>query len=408
MIGLMDVFQTSDRPPLFFMHIPKTAGTSMRLHLNNQYRRDQICPEERWEDLRGREADVRSWRLVRGHFRYNMRALVAEDARMLTVLRDPLRRTMSALRHLRRDPAFHQTWQVARNLPLTALLRHPGIMEAQRDVQARYLCASMPPEAVAAWLSGGPDREAGDREEPPALDLAKQRLEAIPFVGITEDLSPLLRTLTAEMGYHPAPLFPTINANPERIDPLAGLDAKDIEILRAYNTLDLAVYEHAKRLIARRQVGQALRQMVQDGFYRAPEAAFEVPLSGVVPGSGWYEDECDQGSHFRWTGPSPTFSIDLVLRSDRPYRFAMAFVRPRTDGPGPLTVEVNGEPVPVHLTPEDDHHRCEVRIERRMLAESDGACQILIDAGSVTPGDGADIRPLGLLVRRLIFEPLVD
>ena len=80
------------------MHIPKTAGMSMRLYLGEQYHPHEICPAEHWQDILGHEQNVTKFHLVRGHFRYNMRGLVAGDARMLVVLREPLRRTVSALR----------------------------------------------------------------------------------------------------------------------------------------------------------------------------------------------------------------------------------------------------------------------------------------------------------------------
>jgi len=136
----MDVFQPGTRGPLFFMHIPKTAGMSMRQYLNEQYHPEEICPAERWQDLAGGARGVASYRLVRGHFRYNLRELVAPGAHMLVVLRDPLRRTVSALRHLARDPHFHHTYEVAKDLTLGEMIRHRDIMAYQRDVQSRFLC----------------------------------------------------------------------------------------------------------------------------------------------------------------------------------------------------------------------------------------------------------------------------
>src|SRR5580698_4582373 len=149
---LMEAFRTGSRAPLFFMHIPKTAGMSMRQYLSNQYEADEICPAERWQDLLDLRRDVGSYSLVRGHFRYNLRQLIAPDARMLVVLREPLRRTVSALRHLGRDPEFHQTYDIAKHLTLSEIIHHPAIMGLQRDVQARFLFASRRAEEVTLYL----------------------------------------------------------------------------------------------------------------------------------------------------------------------------------------------------------------------------------------------------------------
>jgi hypothetical protein len=93
----MEQFQIGSRQPLFFMHIPKTAGMSMRQYLGDQYYARDVCPAVRWHGLLGREDEVKRYRLVQGHFRYNLRELLAEGTRMLVLLRDPLRRTVSAL-----------------------------------------------------------------------------------------------------------------------------------------------------------------------------------------------------------------------------------------------------------------------------------------------------------------------
>ena len=70
--------------------------------------------------------------------------------RGLARLREPLRRTVSALRHLGRDPDFHQTHELAKHLTLSEMIRRPDIMALQRDVQARFLCASRPATVVTA------------------------------------------------------------------------------------------------------------------------------------------------------------------------------------------------------------------------------------------------------------------
>jgi len=85
----------------------------MRQYLNNQYQADENLSG----GALGRICLISSgmWivPLVAWHFRYNLRQLVAPDACVLVVLREPLRRTVSALRHLSRDPNFHRLtkWQ---------------------------------------------------------------------------------------------------------------------------------------------------------------------------------------------------------------------------------------------------------------------------------------------------------
>jgi hypothetical protein len=265
---------------------------SMRLYLSEQYDVQDICPVARWHGLLGRELDVASFRLVQGHFRYNLREMVARDARVLVMLRDPLRRTVSALQHLQRDPSFHLDHELAKGLTLPQMLRTPGLMQAQRNVQARFLCASMPPDLVSDYLERelprNPNADAGDLEDPPQVRLATDRLESIDFVGLTGDIGAVVATMAEAMNYHPPLYFPFINENPNRIDPLQGLSGEDLAILREYNDIDLEIHDYAARLIERRAFERDMRRLVGSGVYQVPPGSFEIPTAGIMPGSGWY------------------------------------------------------------------------------------------------------------------------
>lgn len=403
----LNTFDTGIREPVFFMHIPKTAGMSMRQYLDNQYHQTEICPAERWQDLLDLERDVESYRLVRGHFRYNLRGLVAPGARMLVVLREPLQRTVSALRHLSRDPNFHQTYEMAKHLSLGEMIRHPQIMAMQRDVQARFLCASRPADEVTAYLdnarSRNIDADAGDHENPPTFHLAADRLEAIDFVGITEDLGALVTTMAQEMTFHPPTHFPVINENPDRTDPLAGLSEQELDIVRQHNAVDLQLYDFARKLLHWRSFARSMRQLVRSGVYQVPQGSFEIRIAGIIPGSGWYPAETQGQTSWRWTGPGRQFTLEVPLRRDASYRFDMTFSDLRPSGPGELTVEINDYPIPFELWAEGQLFRCVFVIEQALLAKSAGFCCIQIDTGPTMQLSESDVRQLGISVRQVEF-----
>jgi hypothetical protein len=408
----METFETGTRGKLFFMHIPKTAGMSMRQYLGEQYHPHEICPAERWQDILGREASLRSYCLIRGHFRYNLRELVAPDARTLVVLRDPVRRTLSALRHLMRDPNFHPTHALTKNRTLGELIRDPGIMAFQTDVQARYLCASRMPDAIAAHFRQadreGAEADAGDLEAPPDFQLAADRLETIDFVGVTEDIAAVTSAMAGEMCYHPPGYFPFINGSPERSDPTAGLTADELGILRQCNAVDIKLYEFARRLTDWRRFETAMRRVVAEGIYRVPPGSFEIALNDIMPGSGWHRAETEGDHAWRWTGPGRFFSIEVPLRPDVSYRFGMTFWDPRPDGPEQLAVEINEFPAALDIWAQGDGFRCEFDIEQTLLGKSGGLCRIRIEAGDPVRGPDADIRLLGLLVQRIDFTCLEE
>jgi hypothetical protein len=408
--SLMDLFQIQARAPLFFMHIPKTAGMSMRLYLREQYDVHDVCPAARWHDLLGREHELAGFRLVQGHFRYNLRNLLAGEARMLVMLREPLRRTVSALLHLQRDASFHRDHELAQGLSLSAMIRDPVLMQNQRNVQARFLCASNTPDQVSGHLEQelprNPAADAGDFEDPPDLDLATARLETIDFIGLTEDIGAVLRTMAEAMNYHPPLYFPFINENPNRTDPLRGLNDKDMEILRDNNDIDLPLYQYAQRLIERRSFQHHMGQLVGKGIYQVPPGSFEIPMAGVMPGSGWYEPEVENGSSWRWTGPGRHFTVEVPLRADASYRLKVDFGSLRPLGEDDFAAEVNHVAVAIDLTHDGGSYHGELTVPRDLLRLNAGFCLIRFDTRETTKLAAADIRALGVSVRRIVFECL--
>ncbi|HEY4041617.1 MAG TPA: hypothetical protein VGM32_07200 [Rhodopila sp.] len=391
------------------MHIPKTAGMSMRLYLSEQYHVGDICPFLNWHDLLGREREVGSFRLVQGHFRYNLRPLLADDARVLVLLREPLRRTVSALQHLQRDPGFHLDHKLAHSLSLSEMIRHRELMRAQHNVQARYLCASLPADRVSAYLREAlpqdPHADAADREAPPTLELARHRLDAIDFVGLTEDLGAVVSSMAQSMNYHPPLYFPFINENPARLNGLRGVSEEDLGILREYNIVDLQIYEYAKRLIERRVFEHYMQRLIGGGVYAVPSGSFEIPMSGVMPGSGWYEPENRNGVCWRWTGPGRHFTIEVPLRDDTSYRLIVSFAGDNPPGPGLIGAEVND--VPVALEPvQGDDRSLSLVIPVGLLAPNLGFCRIRLQGPEPVQVSASDVRALGVAVRQIMFECL--
>ncbi len=399
----MSTLPIKPRPALFFMHIPKTAGSSMRLFLRNQYGFDELYPHQDWRTVRSVE-DVARYRLVQGHFRYNFRQVVAPRAKVLTVLRDPLRRTLSSLRHLRRDPNFAPEHELAAGMTTRQMIRAPEIMRSQRNVQAAYLCASAAPEAVLAHLAARPGADAAAMEGAPTAELALRRLEEIECLAVTDELVGCVADISEQLEFHPVARLPEVNQDPDRRDPLAEIDADEMAILRAHNELDILLFERAKVILRQRRFEAAMRRLLAGGVYAVPPASFEVDLASPIPGCGWHPPEQRGALSWRWTGPTDEFTLELPLRHDAAYELVMRFNRPAALGDADVAVVVNGNAMARTLTRNKDAYTLVVRIPQPLLARSDGLCRIVFTAAAVAaPGDG---RLLGVAVDRLAFNHL--
>lgn len=171
---------------IFFLHIMKTAGTSMRLMLERRLReemypwRRDIKQNHRHQYLpnadlveRFREEDKR-WprrRVIIGHYPYVLAAEVFPKPFIATFLRDPVKRTLSIIAHRRRkSPEFA-------DCSITEILQHRPFVEGQvLNYQTRVFAINDPMVHVNAR---GTTSEADCQR-------ALERLARTGFVGLTE------------------------------------------------------------------------------------------------------------------------------------------------------------------------------------------------------------------------------
>jgi hypothetical protein len=403
---LMQIFETPQRDPLFFMHIPKTAGMSMRAYLSDQYSPLVTCPANTWAAASQLDRSLASYRLVQGHFQYNLRAALQPGTKVVAVVREPLARTLSALSHLRRDPAFHADHAVAKDLSLKQVLRTPYLMRRQQNVQAASLCASVPPETVLAQLrQNRPNFDAAELEEAPSLPLALERAGKIEFLGSTANLWLLLHQTSESLGLHPAAGLPLINNAPGQALMLDTLNAEDLELLRSYNQIDIPLYERCLEVIEQREFQRLMLSMITRGIYKRMAGSFEIDLSEPVPGSGWYSPETQSGRTWRWTGPDSRFTLEVPLQASGRYKVSVRFGG-RALGPNSMAARANGHELRIALSQSGSSYEAMVELGPDILEEAAGCCRLVLDLGSTTRATGKDLRPLGAAVNKVSFERL--
>ncbi len=140
--------------PLYFLHIPKTAGTSLTSYLDRQFEPEQIFPFQLWPDyLEGLErepigfaAKSDHYTFYRGHFGFGLVEEVARPISVVTFLREPRALLRSLFNHLLTDTL--QGHDVHPGLDgsivdLGAFLASVEGRAALTDVQSRYVLSSL-------------------------------------------------------------------------------------------------------------------------------------------------------------------------------------------------------------------------------------------------------------------------
>jgi len=380
-----DVFEIKDRAPLCFMHIPKTAGMSVRSFLRNQYRPSAVCPVASWDELIASGLSANDYLLVSGHFDYRIFNTLAASWQTLMLFRDPVERTISALLHSMRDPRFSMQFASAQSLTLREIVHDKNMMLDQDNIQSRYL-------------------SSGSRWTPTdAIGLCRKRLSTITFLGLTTALDDVRSLLCQAMNYHSPEHMPRLNQRPkttEIADQVATLTTEDIAILRSYNEVDILLYDDVKDLISHRRFMQDMRRLVASKAYLVALTSFSLRLDEPIPGTGWvYPPEIHGSSVWRWSGPANIFTLDVPLRTDTDYEFQLSLASGIDEDC--LKLRINLESVPHKLSENKKLVTC--TIPRTNLARNEGFCRVEVTVSNVSRPSSQDQRLLGVPVSGLRF-----
>ena len=236
----------TDPQKFFFVHLQKTAGTALFNRLKRHFPESAIYPNatdgalpdsvlvvddlaERYR-IRGDEIQI-----VTGHFPLCTAEILGGGFTTLTVLRDPVERTLSFLRH------HGQLFPEFRGIPLEELyeddIRFNGLIHNHMVKMFSLTPAEMIAEVGAmSRVTFPPDR----------LERAKAALEAIDVVGLQEHFEDFCDELTARYGWQLG-------------DPVRANVTKPMEVSSAFrsqiavdNAADMELYEFAQELHDRR------------------------------------------------------------------------------------------------------------------------------------------------------------
>lgn len=238
--------------PLIFVHVPKTGGTSLWSALRHGVGQRAVLRIEMADTTaniaRLNEMLVTSeaerYRLIGGHVLFD--PALAAGYPYMTMLREPVDRAISAYYHVVRVPThrLHKTFHEEK----VGLAE--GLARITSNLHTRY-------------LAGVPlDREPNEDD----LDAARRYLcEDIPGLGILEYFEESLMLLRQQFGWS-LPYYRRHNVGgnrPPTTDPAVR------EVAAAYNTLDLALYAHARALFEERLARQGIAFKATLWFFRS-------------------------------------------------------------------------------------------------------------------------------------------
>lgn len=228
------------------IHIMKTGGGTLRRHVVANFERQEIYPMGGFEKEMmkafinvprllsippERKAQVR---VFHGHFPFMVADALDLDLVTMTILREPVARTLSYMKHALREHAH------LRSGGLEAVyddpLLHPMYI---RNHQAKIFSIRPEDEADSLLKDITVDAER--------LDLAKQNLSRVDVLGLREHHEAFLRTLESQYGWEIGAVENS-HVSEEDYDVPTSL----IDRIQEDNAMDIAFYEFARGLWATR------------------------------------------------------------------------------------------------------------------------------------------------------------
>jgi hypothetical protein len=280
---------------LYFLHIYKTAGTTLSKLLESRFQPDEVCPAHQLGPLARLSPDsLRRYRLYWGHLGFKLAELVPGPMIYVTMLRDPVEHVLSIYEAIRRS-ADHPLHERVNRLGMTLpeFLRDDQTAPEVRDQQVLTLTfwhSVWAPAHLARLAQDAltpADRAAIRREVvgrfratpgPVLVEWAQERLDRFAFVGLVERMEESVRLLSAAFAWEPFTSVPRLNAAPQRVRK-EDLSPGTLDLIGQLTRLDAQVYARAQRVFERR-----LREMRRLAANRCPPAP-AVPRPFVHAGS---------------------------------------------------------------------------------------------------------------------------
>jgi hypothetical protein len=249
-------------PNLYFLHVPKTAGSSFRAHLSALYPPHLINPAQHWDQFFGiPRQDMARCRLHMGHFYYPFTNYLPEKLLIVTFQRDPIARVLSRYAHCQRfSHCYHPN--AGQGLSLVEFLRDPVLGRMAGRSSLFYYGWDFEIMQIPRWplnlLHNGSITESlwreqaklSDAECDRMLDVALERLRGFAFVGLQERYDESLALLSHTMGWPAPAAAPRINVAPNaRRQPLTD---EETALLAEVTRHDRALYDEAVRLFDER------------------------------------------------------------------------------------------------------------------------------------------------------------
>jgi len=253
-------FKLKPNDILYFMHIPKTAGTSLITILENYFEPNSILKAHDWEELLPKmPMDLSKIRFVRGHFGYSMLRTLPKKPICITMLRNPTDVVVSSIQMIRRQPRDAKRYSISDNQNISDiiikskldLMKNPQTHWFLMDQDILARTGLMNKDELKNYRPEEDNEILTIHPEKNFIHIAKRRLYEFAFVGLVEKMEESLFLLHYTFGWKPIKDFIKKNEAPI-VDQQETVSDEALLKIRSWTMLDLLLYQYGKQLFESR------------------------------------------------------------------------------------------------------------------------------------------------------------
>lgn len=223
---------------IFFDHIPKTAGTSLRFFFAEAFGEENVSLNLKGMKLSSALSLYGGRRVIIGHFGFAAGERLPEGYFSATLLRDPRERTLSNYYFIVSDVPD------AGLSPLERKIKSIPIEQAFLDDEIRSHFYNLQALHFAGFFSNNPRELSSSR----LFDSAKEGLEQYDLVGISENIDDFVKALKSIFDIPPGISIKHYNATSSRKG-FSELPSSVQKSILECVEIDLQLWNHAGRLL---------------------------------------------------------------------------------------------------------------------------------------------------------------
>lgn len=225
---------------VIFVHIGKTAGTTLSVILLRQYAEKTIFAVDRSKGITVEtfralpDEEKKQINLLRGHILFGLHEYLPQPATYITMLRNPANRIVSLYYHILREKT-HYLHETVTNQKM-----------ALEDFVVSGVAAEIDNFQLRALVGYKTTRIPVGKCDYTLLDEAKDNIKKhFSAVGITERFDDSLLLIKEQLGWATLPAYKTMNVATNKPSQRKEIPDSTIRLIQSYNSLDCELYDWA-------------------------------------------------------------------------------------------------------------------------------------------------------------------